>query len=156
MFSRLPLLLVAVALPADAGVYKCSNDKGGVIYQDAACAPGKELRNLDIDPATVSVVPATPVPGAKLPPASTAKPARAPNGTITAAAASAAQRKFLETGMSEADVMRKVGRPDVEIAGRTKEDHRWLYLPTEGDRDIRTTLTLAGGKVVNVERKVVR
>src|SRR5439155_1575803 len=54
------LLFLALAVPAHAGVYKCANEKG-VVYQDTACAPGKELRNLDTDPANLSVVPGTPL-----------------------------------------------------------------------------------------------
>ena len=59
-------------------------------------------------------------------------------------------------GMSEAEVILKVGRPDVEAKGRGKQGHRWSYMPTAGDPDTLTTLTLAGGKVTQVERKVVR
>lgn len=152
----LPLLLLAVALAAHAAVYKCANDKGGVVYQDTACAPGKELRNLDADPATVSVVPGTPVPKVKSPPVSAAKPARVQTGTVKVKGGSALERKFLHAGMSEAEVIFKVGRPDVEGKGRGKEGRRWSYMPAAGDPDTLTTLTFAGGKVAQVERKVVR
>lgn len=155
MLSLLPLLFVAIAVSAHAGVYKCANDKGGVTYQDTACAPGRELRDLERDPATVSVIPLLPSPADKTPPTS-AKPPRAPSGMATVSSASAAERKFLQVGMSEAEVIQKVGRPDVESEGRAKGGGRWSYLPTAGDSDTLTTLTFSGGKIAHVERKAVR
>ena len=57
--------------------------------------------------------------------------------------------------MSEAEVIMRIGRPDV----RTKEHgktggRRWSYLPAVGDAETLTTLTLAGGQVVDVERRI--
>jgi hypothetical protein len=46
---------------ADATMVKCKGDQGSVVYQDEPCKPGMELRNFDTDPATVSVVPGSPV-----------------------------------------------------------------------------------------------
>jgi len=149
-------LLLWAAQPAHAAVYKCANEKGGVVYQDIACPPGRELRNLDADPSTLSVVPGTPVPAAKSTSAPAAKPARVRTGTVKIKGGNPAERKFIQAGMSEAEVILKVGRPDVEAKGRGKQGHRWSYMPTAGDVDTLTTLTLAGGKVTHVERKVVR
>jgi len=150
------LLLLWAAQPAHAAVYKCANEKGGVVYQDSPCPPGRELRNLDADPATLSVVPGTPVPAAKSASAPAAKPARVRTGTVKIKGGNPAERKFIQAGMSEAEVILKIGRPDVEAKGRGKQGHRWSYMPTAGDADTLTTLTLAGGKVMYVERKVVR
>ena len=150
------LLLLWAAQPAHAAVYKCANEKGGVVYQDIPCPPGRELRNLDADPATLSVVPGTPVPAAKSASAPAAKPARVRTGAIKIKGGNPAERKFIQAGMSEAEVILKVGRPDVEAKGRGKQGHRWSYMPTAGDAETLTTLTLAGGKVTHVERKVVR
>jgi len=150
------LLLLWAAQPAHAAVYKCANEKGGVVYQDSPCPPGRELRNLDADPATLSVVPGTPVPAAKSASAPAAKPARVRTGTVKIKGGNPAERKFIQAGMSEAEVILKVGRPDVEAKGRGKQGHRWSNMPTAGDADTLTTLALAGGKVTHVERKVVR
>jgi hypothetical protein len=150
------LLFLWAAQPAHAAVYKCANEKGGVIYQDSPCPPGRELRNLDADPATLSVVPGTPVPAATSASAPAAKPARVRTGTVKIKGGNPAERKFIQAGMSEAEVILKIGRPDVEAKGRGKQGHRWSYMPTAGDADTLTTLTLAGGKVTHVERKVVR
>jgi len=150
------LLVLWAAQPAHAAIYKCANEKGGVIYQDIPCAPGKELRNLDVDPAALSVVPGTPVPAAKAATAPAAKPARVQTGTVKVKGGDPAERKFIQAGMSEAEVILKIGRPEVEAKGRGKNGHRWSYMPTAGDPNTLTTLTLAGGKVTHVERKVVR
>jgi len=151
------LLLLLAAQPAHAAVYKCSSAKGGVVYQDTACEPGRELRNLDSDPATLSVVPGTPVPArAKPSPAAAPRNARSQSGPAKNKGGNPAERKFLQAGMSEAEVVLKVGRPDVEMKGRGKEGRRWSYMPTAGDADTLTTVTFSDGKITRVERKVVR
>ncbi len=133
----LPLLLLALAVPAQAAVYKCTNEKGGVVYQDTACAPGTEMGNF------------APVPAPRG--AAAAKPGAAP-----ARSGNAADRRFLQAGMSEAEVIQKVGRADVEDKGNSNARVRWTYMPTTGDPDTLTTLTFVGGKVTSVERKAVR
>jgi hypothetical protein len=145
----LPLLLsVAIAAPAQAAVYKCTNEKGGVIYQDTACAPGTEMGSFAASPPRANVVPGTSPPAAKG--AAAANPAPAP-----VRGGNAAERRLLQVGMSEAEVIQKVGRPDVEDKANAKAGARWSYMPTSGDPDTLTTLTFAGGKVTAVERKAV-
>ena len=152
------LLLLLAAQPAHAAVYKCSSPKGGVVYQDIACEAGRELRNLDSDPATLSVVPGTPVPPqAKRSPAAAPRNARAHSEPpAKSKGGNPAERKFIQAGMSEAEVVLKAGRPDVEMKGRGKEGRQWSYMPVAGDADTLTTVTFSGGKVTRVERKVVR
>jgi len=149
------LLLLLTAHSAQAAVYKCAGEKGGVVYQDTACAPGREMRNLDTDPATLSIVPGTPTTAPKSS-APAAKPARVQAGTVKSRGGNPAERKFIQAGMSEAEVVFRIGRPDVEAKGRGKEARQWSYMPAGGDVDTLTTLTFAGGKVTRVERKVVR
>jgi hypothetical protein len=146
----LSLLLLAVAVPAHAQVYKCRNDKGGVVYQDAECSAGKDLGGVDVDPAHMNVIPSAPRPAGQ---ATASKPVRLQ--AIPAPAGDAKQRRFLTPGMSEADVIQKVGRPDVEGKADGKAPLRWTYLPTAGDPVTQTTLTFSGGKVAQVDRKVV-
>jgi uncharacterized protein DUF4124 len=149
------LLFFLLASPAvEAAIYKCASEKG-VVYQDTACTPGRELRNLDTDPATLSVVPGTPVPQVRSA-APAAKSAREHAVTVKSRGGNAAERKFVQAGMSEAEVIFRIGRPDVEAKGRGKEARQWSYMPVSGDPDTLTTLTFAGGKVLRVERKVVR
>ena len=154
MSCLLPLLLFgAVALPAHAAVYKCAGDKGRVVYQDTACAPGSELGDVVTEPALQALPGA---PRAKGTSATAAKPERAPLGTASPHGGNATQRKFLQVGMSEAEVLQKVGHPDLEDKGSGKTGPRWTYLPTSGDPATRTTLTFAAGKVATVAREAVR
>lgn len=154
MYSFLPLLLFAVVAAAEARVYKCASDKGGVTYQDTACAPGRELRNPDGDAAPERAAPLT-LPPDKNAPAAASNSTRLRTGAVSVPGGSPAERKFLQAGMSEAEVLQKVGRPDVESDGRSKEGRRWTYLPTDGDPGVLTTLTFGGGKVTHIERKVM-
>jgi hypothetical protein len=59
-------------------------------------------------------------------------------------------------GMTPAEVMARVGSPDMQLSGRRKEGQQWSYLPAAGDADTLTTVTFAGGTVSRVERRVVR
>ena len=51
------ILLAACASVASAGVYKCARDDGTVMYQEDPCPPGKELRDFEREPASLSVIP---------------------------------------------------------------------------------------------------
>jgi Domain of unknown function (DUF4124) len=162
VLSLLTLVLLGHPSTADATMVKCRGDQGSVVYQDEPCKPGMELRNFDTDPATVSVVPGSPV-AVPSPPA--AAP-RAFGGQVTRrrpeqkiSSGKAAERRFIHTGMSEAEVIRRIGKPEVDArAGRKqgKDGKHWSYLPAAGDPDTITTLTIVGGLVANVERKIVR
>jgi hypothetical protein len=148
--------LVAAALPAHAGLYKCETGKGAVVYQDGPCEPGRELRNLELDPAHLSVVPGTPVPrkAERREPAPRTEKARTVATRIRGG--NAAERKFLRTGMTAAEVVARVGRPDMQSSGRHREGSQWSYLPTAGDADTLTTVVFASGTVSRVERRIVR
>ena len=133
-----------------------------VVYQDEPCKPGMELRNFDTDPATVSVVPGSPV-AATPPPAAAqrtrAAPVarRAPEQKLSSGKAT--ERRFIRTGMSESEVIRRIGKPEVDARSsrkQGKDGKHWSYLPAAGDPDTITTLTIVSGLVANVERKVVR
>ncbi len=147
---------------ADATMVKCKGDRRSVVYQDEPCKPGTELRNFDTDPATVSVVPGSPMAATPLPAVaqrSRAAPAarRAPEQKPSSG--KAAERRFIRTGMSESEVIRRIGKPEVDTRGsrkQGKEGKHWSYLPAAADPDTITTLTIVGGLVANVERKVVR
>jgi hypothetical protein len=163
----MPVLLLALfmatalaTLCADAAtsaVWKCAGDSGDVVYQDAPCPPGKELRDFSTDPPTLSVVPGTPVPGAKPPPPTTARAKNvATSDRRKASGGTAVERRFIRVGMSEAEVIQRIGKPDVSARNQRGQGQRWSYLPKDGDPDTITTLTLNGGKVADVERKTVR
>jgi hypothetical protein len=165
---RFPFLAVVLALAAAglphstfAAIYKCVGDSNQPIYQDSPCPPGAELRNFDADPAEVSVIPFRPVPGTTTsqvaPKPAKAQPAsKAGKKKDAATGADAAQRKFIFTGMSEGEVVAKIGPPDMTSGGRGRKMSRWSYLPVAGDPHTITTLVFDYGKVVEVERKVVK
>src|SRR5215468_10050153 len=146
------LSLLLAASPTHAVVYKCATGQG-VVYQDAACPPGTELASLDQAAATLSVVPGTPAPRMTK---RTRPPPAARAATIRTNSGNAAERRFIRPGMSEAEVVMRIGRPDVDSKSRGKAGKRWAYLPVAGDPNTLTTVTIAGGTVVDVERKVAR
>lgn len=78
----------------------------------------------------------------------------------SAFAADASDRKFIREGMSEGEVMMKIGRPDSETVdsggGAKVAVKRWMYFPTYGDAQTMTTITIREGKVVEVNRQVSR
>ena len=175
---RLPRLLalaLAAAAPcAHATIYKCLLDDGTVFYQDAPCAPGRELRDFDKEPGNVSVVPFTqpaPAPLARSPAGAAKSRAPAASGKAADAArvpkpesrparkapqrGDAVQRKFLHPGMSEGEVMARVGPPDMTSSGGRKGS-RWTYMPVPEDPNTITNLQFDAGRVVEVERKVLR
>jgi hypothetical protein len=161
VLSLLTLVLLGHHRSAEATMVKCRGDQGSVIYQDTPCKPGMELRNLDTDPATVSVVPwasTATTPPAAAPRTRGAEVARRPPDQKISSG-KAAERRFIRTGMSEAEVLRRIGKPEADgHVGRKqgKGGKHWSYLPSPGDPDTITTLTIVGGQVANVERKVVR
>ena len=152
---------LALATGARATVYKCADAGGAVVYQEAPCPKGKELRNFDTDPPEISVVPAYTGPLA-LPGTVTAdKPAKNPrpihgDAAIGRASGDATARKFIRQGMTEAEVLARIGRPDATAGGSRQHQGRWSYLPADGDPDTVTTVTFSGGTVSDVSRKVVK
>ncbi len=157
------LATALVATPGSAaanGVYKCSGSAGSVVYQDAPCSPGTELRNFDTDPPSLSVIPGTPVPKTAPAPAASTKAERATASnrarTEKNNAAKAGQRRFIQVGMSTAEVIERIGKPDVDARNPRGKGFRWSYLPKDGDPNTITTVTLVDGRVADVERKVVR
>lgn len=153
-------LLAVASLPARADVYKCAGADSTPIYQEMPCAKGKELRNFQTDPPEITVLPGTPTGSSPHPPAKAEKEAKStaiPGKAKPATAAGSrddAQRKFVRAGMTEAEVRALLGSPDVTSgSGHTR---RWQYMPTSGDPDTITALTLADGVVTAVERRIVR
>jgi len=150
--------LAAAPQPAAAQIFKCTDDRGQAVYQDAPCPPGRELANLATQPSPVSVIPLRPLPGtvsrATTPtaPKSHATPARKERP----AAGDPAERRHLHPGMHEGEVLARVGAPDMKSGGGGRKVARWSYLPSARDPQTLTTVVFEYGKVVEVERKVVR
>jgi hypothetical protein len=157
--SAVFLSLMWVALPAAASVFKCAAEKGDVVYQDMPCGNGRELRNFDTDPPALTVIPSAPVATAPAAARSGSDRSEKPGRDSARQQADdrrAGERKFVRSGMSEAEVLQRLGRPDVTTGGSQRSGRRWAYLPRPGDPDTMTTLTLQGGSVTDVDRKLVR
>ena len=156
------LVLLALPIPAMAGLYKCARNDGSVMYQENPCPPGRELRDLEQDPATVSVVPFRLVPSPDNRPAErpASRPIRSksdskPTRKTAERHGNPAERKFLVPGIGEGEVVARIGRPDMST-GAGRKTVRWTYLPAPEDPGTITTLTFELGRLVQVERKVVR
>src|SRR5438270_5529640 len=123
--SLLTYVLLGHQSTADATMVKCKGDRGSVVYQDEPCKPGMELRNFDTDPATVSVVPGSPVAATAPPTAQRSRAApvarRAPEQKPSSG--NAAERRFIRPGLAELDVIRRTGNPDVRARRNRKPSH---------------------------------
>jgi hypothetical protein len=69
-------------------------------------------------------------------------------------------RGFLGKGISEGEVVLKIGKPDHEalvasVKGQP-EEKTWTYFPHYRDPQTLTIITLRGGVVTNIERKISR
>jgi hypothetical protein len=161
---RLALAAAAaiVAIAAHADVYKCAGATGTPVYQETPCPAGRELRNFQTDPPQITVLPGTPRAGsAAAAPASPGKihekPAAAPQAAGSAKVkGDPAQRALAHVGMSESEVLSKLGAPDVTTGRPNQKQVHWTWLPTEGDPDKVTTMTLTDGIVTDLERRTVK
>ena len=166
MRSRVsPPLVVAIvgafiaANPSFAQLYKCAGEGAAPVYQDAPCPAGRELRNFANDPANVSVLPIRPPPGSSTrvtsPPRE--KPVKATKADTRKAATvgDPAERRHLQLGMHEGEVLARLGTPDLRSGGGGRKVARWTYMPVPGDPQTLTTVVFEYGKVIEVERKVV-
>jgi hypothetical protein len=147
---------LAAASGAAANVYKCQDTSGGVTYQEGPCPAGRELRNFDDDPPDLSVIHDS---AARAPAAGSApRDPRTIQGdrTVGKVNADAAARKSVHAGMTEAEVLARIGRPDATSGASKARQTRWSYLPAEGDPDTVTSITFSAGAVSDVSRKVVK
>ena len=152
------LVALVPAAPARATVYKCLGENGVVMYQEAPCTKGRELRNFDDDPPDLSIVHGGVAPKPPVSTVETPKDSRTLRGDAAPGKANgdAAGRKFVMKGMTEAEVLAKIGRPDATAGGSRSRQTRWSYLPADGDPDTVTTITFSGGAVSDVSRKVIK
>ncbi|HEX4886209.1 MAG TPA: hypothetical protein VFX05_18850 [Casimicrobiaceae bacterium] len=144
----------ALAAP---GVWKCFAAPGAPVYQDRPCAPGTELRDFAADPPPLSVVPKEGPPPAPAPRADSRRmdrPSARPRRPEAKVAGDAAERRHVREGMSEGEVLARLGSPDLATKGGRKM--RWTFLPAAGDPQTMTLVRFDEGRVVAVERVTVR
>lgn len=80
--------------------------------------------------------------------------------SFSALAADAVERKFIREGMTEGEVLFKIGKPDHEALIRNvrgqPEEKTWTYFPHSRDPQTLTILTLRAGVVAEIDRKIAR
>lgn len=80
--------------------------------------------------------------------------------SIPALGADASERKFISKGMTEGEVLLKIGKPDneSEISGGAAKvtEKVWTYFPHDDDKQTVTTITIKNGRVIDVERTISR
>jgi hypothetical protein len=157
LLTPIVLALWTTSAAADAQVYKCAGEANAPVYQDSPCPQGRELRNFATDPGNVSVLPMPPPTGTAraAPPPPQPKRATA-SGRKEKPRGDAVERRYLHPGMHEGEVLARVGPPDLKSGGSGRKVARWTYMPAPGDPQTLTTVVFEYGKVVEVERKVVR
>jgi hypothetical protein len=155
------LLLLVASAPRAADVFKCAGSDGIPVYQDTPCAAGRELRNFQTDPPAITVLPA---PELTLEPRAPTNPTPAPRASAPGrppaagarAAGDPAERRFLRRGMTEGEVIGKVGPPAITRPGGRNSTTHWTYLPAPGDPETVTIILFSKGIVTDIERKVSR
>jgi hypothetical protein len=148
-------VVVALSEAASAAVHKCVAP-GGIVYQDRPCREG-EARDTDVPDAPLSVLP-FPSPGRQVHQREpTAKPPRAERARRADAPApgNPAERRHLRVGMSEGEVMARVGAPDL-TTGKGRKQSRWTWMPVPGDPDTITAVLFETGRAIEIERTVVK
>lgn len=147
---------LAAAPAAAAAIHKCAGP-GGTTYQDRPCGADTAPAAFDGATATLSVTPSpargTTIvrrePPEKPPRAERAQRAKAPRTGDPSA------RRYLRTGMSEGEVIARVGPPDL-TTGKGRRQARWTWMPAPGDPDTITVVLFDVGRVVEIERTVVK
>jgi hypothetical protein len=126
------------------------------------CSPGKELRNFQTDPPEITILPARRPPGnaadviRETPPRNAKAAEKDAKVAKPANSANAAERMHLRLGMTEAEVLARVGSPDVTVGAKGTPSPRWTYMPAPGDPETTTMLLFNKGVLVDIDRKVVK
>jgi hypothetical protein len=160
--AALVATLAAIATVAHADVYKCKGDNGTPVYQESPCPPGKQLRNFQTDPPEITVLPGRAKSAAPTVKAGTSEKGASVSEKATKSDAATkgkfdpAERANAHVGMSESDVLAKLGPPDVTSNSPSRKQLRWTWLPAEGDPDMVTTMTITDGVVTDLERRTVK
>ena len=79
--------------------------------------------------------------------------AQSSKGRVTLA--QVAERRHLREGMSDGEVLARLGAPDLKSGGG-RGTASWTYLPAPGDAQTVTVVRIERGKVLGVDRKIVR
>jgi len=153
----LAALVLALAAPArtPASIHKCASATGTIVYQGHACGPAATAIETDAFPP-LSVVPPPPRTSLERAPPPPPKPARVERvRRAEPARGDPAERRHLRAGMSEGEVIARIGPPDL-TTGKGRRQSRWTWMPSSGDPETITSVLFDLGRVVEVERTVVK
>ena len=169
----------AVSAAAEAGVVRCTAPDGRITYQDSACPKGsrsdpvdegvnegitfadrKEIQRVRRERASERA--SERGGGGRVRVISSSE--RAARAASKAAPTNAGERRFISAGMSASDVRARIGAPDqiVRPSSSTAKPaskgsmQRWIYLPAADDPQTTTVLSVRGGVVTMVDRRVTR
>jgi hypothetical protein len=148
--------LAFAAAHALGAVHKCAG-AGGIVYQDRPCGAGASADDGAIAEAPLSVLPA-PSPARTIERReATAKPLRQERARRREPVheGNPAERRHLRVGMSEGEVIARVGPPDL-TTGKGRRQARWTWMPVPGDPDTITVVLFDVGRAVEIERTVVK
>ena len=148
---------IGIAPPAGAAIHKCSGAGGATSYQDRPCGPSATPADFDGLTAPMSVMPSPPT-GATVvrrePPARAARADRA-RRPESPRPGNPADRKHLRAGMSEGEVVAR-NRPPHRTTRKGRRLARWTWMPVPGDPDTITVVLFDVGRIVEIERTVVK
>ncbi|CAG0989771.1 hypothetical protein BURK1_02202 [Burkholderiales bacterium] len=151
------LLVLAFPAPAaQSAIHKCAGT-GGTTYQDRPCGPQDTPAAFDGTTAPLSVTP-SPAQGTTLVRRDSApKPVRAERARRAepVRTGNPSERRHLRTGMSEGEVIARIGPPDL-TTGKGRRLARWTWMPAHGDPDTITVVLFEVGRAVEIERTVIK
>jgi hypothetical protein len=168
--KRLHILLAMFApVWAFGQVYKCTDAKGKIVFQETACDANRNANRVNVSPSSGGFEP---------PPADARSPKPADSGRAdgpqessqkappqSASTGSAENRRFIKVGMSQDEVVASIGPPDsIKVtsahrypgATRVVNTFHAVYEPRAGDDQTRTTVYYVGEYVNQVKRDVAR
>jgi Domain of unknown function (DUF4124) len=159
------LFLGAQSFQTSAAVLRCRTPDGRISYQDSSCPNGSRGEPVDATPNQgFRFATKQQVDKAMRPPPEDPPPRVRTSKTKVRQLLNAGERRFILTGMSGAEVRRRIGAPNQithpsSSSGKKPgkySSQQWVYLPADDDPQTTTTLTFMGNMVVHVDRKVTR
>ena len=146
--------VLAPPASAQAAIHKCASATGAIVYQGHACGPTATAIETDAFPP-LSVVPPPPRTSLERAPPAPKPPRVERVRRAEPARGDPAERRHLRAGMSEGEVIARIGPPDL-TTGKGRRQSRWTWMPSSGDPETITSVLFDLGRVVEVERTVVK
>jgi Domain of unknown function (DUF4124) len=159
------LLLAALSCPTTASVLRCKTADGRISYQDSSCPNGARGEPVDATPNRgFRFASEQEIRKARRPVPEERQPRVRSTTTKVRQVLNAGERRFILPGLTAAEVRQRIGTPDQiahpasSASNRRSRDasQQWVYLPAADDPQTTTMLTVKGGVVTHVERKVTR